>query len=166
MSEETAEDGEDDFDIMSDEDLRDTAKGRSLKIDGTRDELLERIRGDINYMQEILAEQAPTTRDGYVAISQALEEAARKEGGALVEYLAEFKLKSNVLPKFVDVTITSLGKLEPDTFTAGGAPSVTSAVLRKLAGDPFADPPKYGTVRICIMSRLLTFAITLSPTLT
>ena len=27
----------------------------------------------------------------------------------------------------------------------GGAPSVTADVLRKLAGDPFGDEPKYGT---------------------
>jgi hypothetical protein len=163
MPDESAEDGEDEFNGMSDEDLRDTAKARGLKIDGARDELLERIRGDIKYTKELLSEQAPTTRDGYVAISQALEEAARKEGGALAEYLDEFKLKSKVPPKFIDVKITSLGKLEPDTFTANGAPSVTSAVLRKLAGDPFADPPHYGTVRICIIVKVFAFTITHSP---
>lgn len=49
-------------------------------------------------------------------------------------------------PKFVDVTIPSLG-MKPEKFTAGGAPSVTADVLRGLAGDPFEDPPKYGSVR-------------------
>jgi hypothetical protein len=38
--------------------------------------------------------------------------------------------------------------LKPEKFTVGGAPSVTADVIRKLAGDPFADPPKYGTVCI------------------
>ena len=45
----------------------------------------------------------------------------------------------------MDITITSLG-MEPDKFTSGGAPSATTDVLRKLAGDPFADPPQYGKV--------------------
>ena len=35
--------------------------------------------------------------------------------------------------------------MEPKTYTAGGAPSVTAAVLKKLAGDPLGDDPKYGT---------------------
>ena len=49
--------------------------------------------------------------------------------------------------KFIDVTIESLG-LEPVKYTAKGTPSVTADVLRQLAGEPFADPPKYGLVRV------------------
>lgn len=137
----------DEFDTMSDEDLLDAVKARGLSTLGTRKELLERIRGDIKYTNELLETKAPQSRDGYVAISEALAEAAAKEGGALSEYLDEFKLKSKEVPKYIDVTITSLGKLEPEVYTANGAPSVTASVLKKLAGDPFADPPKYGSVR-------------------
>lgn len=143
----------DEFDALTDEDLADAVKARGLSSDGTREALLEKIRADIKYTSELLSAQAPQSRDGYVAISEALEEAARKEGGALSEYLNEFKLKSSEVPKYMDVTITSLGKLEPEIFTAGGAPSVTANVLKKLAGDPFADPPKYGSVsHVCFPS--------------
>jgi hypothetical protein len=45
----------------------------------------------------------------------------------------------------MDVTIRSLG-MAPEKYTVGGAPSVTSDVLRKLAGDPYEIPPNYGTV--------------------
>jgi hypothetical protein len=48
-------------------------------------------------------------------------------------------------PKYVDVTISSIG-MTPEKFTVGGAPSVTADVLRKLAGDPFDDPPRFGMV--------------------
>lgn len=136
----------DEFDSMSDDDLLDSVKARSLKTTGTRDELLERIRNDITYASALLETNTPNNREGYVALSQALEEAANKEGGALAKFLEEFKLKSKELPKYMDVKITSLGKLNPEVFTANGAPSVTANVLKKLAGDPFADPPKYGSV--------------------
>jgi hypothetical protein len=142
----------DEFDSMSDEDLADVAKARNLRSSGTREELLERIRTDIEFVSELLAKEAPQNRDGYVSISEALE-AAAKEGGVLAEYVNEFKLKSNETPKYMDVKITSLGKLEPESFTGNGAPSVTAAVLRKLAGDPTADPPKYGTVSIFVSWR-------------
>ena len=56
------------------------------------------------------------------------------------------KEKSNAEPKYVDLTIKSIG-MKPEKFTAGGAPSVTADVLRGLAGDPFGDPQKYGKVR-------------------
>ena len=138
----------DEFDTMSDEDLADAAKARGLSFQGSRRELLERIRSDIEYIGGLLNEKAPRNSDGYVAISEALEVAAKREGGALSGMLDDFKLKSKKTPKYKDVTITSLGKLEPDTFTGNGAPSVTANVLKRLAGDPFADPPKYGTVSI------------------
>ena len=148
QEEENGDPNMDVFDAMSDDDLLDAVKARSLTTSGTREDWLGRIRDDIKYASALLSTHAPQNRDGYVAISQTLEEAAKKEGGALSEYLNEFKLKSKETPKYMDVTITSLGKLEPEVFTANGAPSVTADVLKKLAGDPFADPPKYGSVSI------------------
>eukprot|EP00474_Spongospora_subterranea_P000908 CRZ01366.1 hypothetical protein [Spongospora subterranea] len=40
--------------------------------------------------------------------------------------------------------ISGLG-IEPVSFTANGMPSVDSAALELLAGDPLADPPRYGS---------------------
>eukprot|EP00977_Amphora_coffeiformis_P011483 scaffold2767_cov177-Amphora_coffeaeformis.AAC.57 len=145
VEEASAEPNMDDFDAMSDEDLADAVKARSLSPVGSREELLERIRDDIAHTNELLTSYTPQSRDGYVALSEALEEAAKKEGGALAEYLDEFKLKSKKVPKYIDVKISTLGKLEPAVYTQGGAPSVTANVLKELAGDPFADPPRYGS---------------------
>ena len=160
VEETTVEPNMDEFDAMSDEDLLDAVKARSLPTTGTREELLGRIRDDITYANALLETRPPKSRNGYIAISQALEEAAKKEGGALAEYLDQFKLKSKETPKFMDVTITSLDKLEPEIFTAGGAPSVTANVLKNLAGDPFADPPKYGSVSFgaaCVLRKEVRF---------
>lgn len=135
----------DDLDSMTLADLRDAVVARGLPGRGTKKELLERYRQDIQMAKDIHEAAPPTGRDDYVALSRILEEAAKKEGSVLAEYMAEIKAKAATVPKFIDVTITSLG-LVPDKYTVGGAPSVTSDVLRKLAGDPFSDPPKYGTV--------------------
>ena len=43
-----------------------------------------------------------------------------------------------------DLWIPGLG-LEPVEYTAGGWPAASAAVLRGVAGDPTADPPRYGT---------------------
>lgn len=136
----------DDFEAMSDDDLRDALVVRGIKSTGTRKQLLARLKKDIDWANEVTS----TVRegdDGYVALSEALELAAKNEGGAILEYLNDLKEKSEEVPKFVDVTISSLG-LHPEKYTAGGAPSVTADVIRKLAGDPFADPPKYGSVSV------------------
>ncbi|KAL7547633.1 hypothetical protein ACHAWF_014731 [Thalassiosira exigua] len=54
-----------------------------------------------------------------------------------------YRAKDEEEPKYVDVKITSF-EMEAKKFTASGAPSATADVLRKLAGDPFAEPPRYG----------------------
>jgi hypothetical protein len=135
----------DDLAAMPDEDLRDSLTARGQSSAGTREELLDRLKSDIEFTSGLLTASAPEDRDGYVALSEALEHAAKNEGGAIAEYLNELKQKSTEVPKYIALTLTSLG-FEPEKFTAGGAPSVTADALRKLAGDPFADPPRYGTV--------------------
>ena len=121
----------DDMDEMSLGDLQDSAKVRGIPYTGSREEVLERIRQDIQMTKKMQEDNNPIGRDGNAALS----------------YLIEMKAKEVVptIPKFVTVKITSLCLL-PEKFTIGGAPSVTADVIRKLAGDPFADPPKYGTV--------------------
>jgi hypothetical protein len=136
---------QEELETMSDEDLGDALIARGQDSVGTREELLERLRTDIEFTSGLLTAAPPEDQDGYIALSEALEHAAKNEGGAISEYLDELKLKSTEIPKFIALTITSLG-LQPEKYTAGGAPSVTADVLRKLAGDPYADPPMYGSV--------------------
>ena len=140
-----AESQTDDLDSMPDDDLRDSLAARARSTAGTREEILQRLRSDIEFTSGLLTATSPDDRDGYIALSEALEHAAKNEGGAITEYLNELKQKSQEVPKHIALTVTSLN-LEPEKFTAGGAPSVTADVLRKLAGDPFGDPPTYGTV--------------------
>jgi hypothetical protein len=144
---------------MSAEDLRDTAIARGLPGAGTKEQLIERLSEDIKAIKELESAMSPSSNEGYVALSKVLEEAAAKKDGALAEYLAEMKEKSMQLPKYTDVTVTSLS-LIPEKYTSGGAPSVTSDVLRGLAGDPFSDEPRYGSV-----SRSIADLTTLMPLL-
>lgn len=135
----------DDYDSMNDDDLRDACKTRGLKETGKRKALLERLRADSAFSSELLAAMSPKDNNGYEIISKALEDAA-KGNSAINDILSDIKEKTEAEPKFVEVTIKSLG-MTPEKFTTGGSPSATADVIRKLAGDPFDDPPRFGTVR-------------------
>jgi DNA polymerase I-like protein with 3'-5' exonuclease and polymerase domains len=144
----------DDYDSMSVNDLRDTCRVRGVEATGKKSALVKALREDDAYSREITAahmSSSPSSSNtdlSYTAthrkISELLEEAAASgENDALKTILDGIKAKNMEEPKYVDIKITSIG-MEPDTFTTSGAPSATSDVLRKLAGDPFADPPVYG----------------------
>ncbi|GAX09828.1 DNA polymerase I [Fistulifera solaris] len=135
----------DEFDEMTDKDLQDVliARGQG-KVTGTRDELLKRIRQDVEFTNQILEASTGLDADGMPEIAKVMEDLARKDGGALAEALEELRLKSSTPPKNIDITIKGLG-LKIEKYTAGNSPSVTADVIGKLAGDPFADPPKYGS---------------------
>lgn len=136
----------DEFDDMTDKDLQDVMVARGLgKVEGTREELLERIRQDVQFTNQILEASTDLAADGMPEIAKIMEGMAKKEGGALAEALEELKIKAATPSKTIDITIKGLG-LKPEKYTAGGAPSATADVIGKLAGDPFADPPKYGSV--------------------
>ena len=145
----------DDYDLMSLEDLRDACNARGLSPKGKKASLMKELRKDDSYAREILAETTINSNEDsslvYRQISQTLEEAIVRGGNdALKDILAAMKAKNEEEPKYVDVKITSLG-MTPEKFTESGAPSVTADVLKKLAGDPFANPPKYGKVSyLCI----------------
>lgn len=145
---------EDDFDQMSDEELRQSLIVRGLDDTGDKDILLQRLRDDIQYMHELETAVAPDA-SGHRTIIEALE-AAAQAGGVAEEILQSIKEKSTAEPKFVEVTVRSLG-MDAIKHTAGGAPSVTADVLRKLAGDPFEDPPRYGTVSYRQLESMSTF---------
>lgn len=135
----------DDFESMSDSELKDACIARGFSSSGSRKVLLDRLRQDAAMVVELLnASSSDDAVDGYKTISRALEEAAANDEGTLKEILNDLKTQSEKESKWVDVTITSIG-MTPSKFTAGGAPSCTADVLRELAGDPFADPPRYGT---------------------
>lgn len=150
LSSSEAMDPRDDFDTMPDDDLRHACAARNLDQTGTRKQLLDRLRQDTSYSLELLSATTDRSSDGFRSISEALEAAAQNDGGTLKEILNDLKEKSIAEPKNVDITITSIG-MQPEKFTAGGAPSVTADVLRGLAGDPFTDPPKYGKVSFCFI---------------
>ncbi|KAL7537981.1 hypothetical protein ACHAXR_008194 [Thalassiosira sp. AJA248-18] len=138
----------DDYESMTVQDLRDACAARSLPSTGKKAALVKQLREDDSSVREISAEYAqnPTADSSatYRKISELLMEAASSgENDALKSILADIKAKNEEEPKYVEVKITSLG-MEPDKFTASGAPSATADVLRKLAGDPFSDPPNYG----------------------
>ena len=133
---------DDDYESMEAEDLRHTLRSRGLNTHGPKEILIQRLRQDSETIKELM-KAVPCEK---LASLVNVMEAASRESLTLQEYLQERQSASDRPSKFVDVTITSLG-LEPEKFTVGGAPSVTSDVLRKLAGDPFADPPKNGSVR-------------------
>lgn len=136
------------YDSMTENDLRDALVARGMSRKGNRDELLQRLRRDLNYVDGMMKTSSPKHRDDFIALSDLLEEASKEGGSTISEILAEVKSKAQAEPKYVDVTVTSLG-LEPIKYTANGAPSVTADVLRDLAGDPLANPPKYGTAYNC-----------------
>lgn len=135
--------GTDNYEDMTDDDLRDALVVRELPTSGTRKELIERYRADCNFASELLSEHAQE-ENGYQKISSSLALAAEKSGGNLKEIYEEARKKKTAEPKYVDVKISSI-KMKPEKFTPGGAPSATADVIRKLAGDPFGDDPKYGT---------------------
>lgn len=139
----TLQPGEDEFDTMSDTELQQSLAARTLGTNGDRADLLERLRLDLQFTQDLQNAVPPDEAHGYRTIGEALE-AVAKNGGAMEEILAQLKAKSDQKPKTVDVTIKSLG-MKPDKQTAGGAASVTADVLRSLAGDPFENPPRYGS---------------------
>mmetsp|Transcript_6377 Transcript_6377/g.13862 ORF Transcript_6377/g.13862 Transcript_6377/m.13862 type:complete len:1245 (-) Transcript_6377:289-4023(-) len=142
----------DEYDSMSLEDLSDVLKTRGLVVKGkeTKSKVIKELRADDDLVREVSANFLINNANGdssaiHQQISDILEKAMDNgENAVLKEIMQEIKAKNEEEPKYVDVTITSLG-MEPDKFTASGAPSATADVLRKLAGDPFADPPKYGT---------------------
>lgn len=146
---------------MKVQDLRDAVVGRGLSPPpkAKKTDLVKLIEDDDETQRQLMAEFSKSpdaNRPGgdamiYRKMSELLEEAASSgENPMLAQILADIKAKNEEEPKWVDVTITSLG-MEPSKFTMGGAPSATADVLRGLAGDPFSDPPKYGKVSPAIV---------------
>lgn len=134
-----------DFDSMGISDLRDACTARGLSDKGNEATLRKVLKDDTAYSLEIFSEVGQKDNNAFYTISQALERAANSDGNELLqETLAEIRAKNAEEPKYIDVTINSIG-MEPEKYTSGGAPSVTAAVLKKLAGDPLGDDPKYGT---------------------
>jgi len=131
----------DSYEVMTVQELRDALVARSLDSKGNKPELVARLKEDNAFALELMSEAGNGGRDGYKTVEEALN-AAREKGGETARILEEVKMKS-AAPKWAEVTISSIF-MTPQKFTAGGAPSVTSDVLRGLAGE---DPEnrKYGS---------------------
>jgi len=133
----------DDFEDMTDEDMQHALTARNLPTSGTRKELIDRYRADCDYASNLLSKHN-LEENTYDQISQVLAAAAEKSDGDLKQIFKEAREKKIAEPKYVDVTISSIG-MKPFKFTPAGAASATADVIRNLAGDPFGDDPKYGT---------------------
>ena len=147
---------EDDFQALSDEDLVTALSIRSLpgRASGlSRKAMEELFKNDIELHKALLKNNEPQ------AIARALEDASNDEESDLAKYLSSRPVEKKPPKKKFDLQVLSLSELlkgndgsiktlKPTKHTAGGAPSVTADVLRDLAGDPFAEPPKRGKVGI------------------
>jgi SAP domain len=131
---------DDHLDTMGRDEIIAVARTRNLPTHGSHSDIIQRIREDTN-MIKALREPKKQGQSNALVLSKLLENSPMKEILA-----AHQDKESNKESKYVDVTISSLG-LKAEKFTTSGMPSVTADVIRALAGDPFANPPKYGTVR-------------------
>ena len=115
----------DDYDSMSLEDLQDACQSRCLHLpNANKKALVKALREDDSMSREIAAQfsnnKDTSTRDRQ--ISEMLEAAAEAGGHDILRgMLADIKAKNEEEPKYIDVTIKSLG-MTPEKFTVSGAP--------------------------------------------
>lgn len=131
------------FDEMSFEELKDQCKIHGLPYDGTEKEMRTELKNDCAYSFQLGSASTPNSKNAYEIIGNSLQKKA-ENNEILQEILNKIGAKKAAGSKFIDVTITSIG-MKPEKYTVGGAPSVTSDVIKTLAGDPFRDKPKWGT---------------------
>jgi DNA polymerase-1 len=129
----------DDYDSMSDDELSIACEQIGVRR-SSRENMLKQLREDNAYILQLRTGVNDKSSDGYNYVKEMLN----ASGSLMSTILTDLKQKKMKESKFVDVTIKSIG-MKPDKYTAGGAPSVTADVLKSLAGDPFRDPPKYGS---------------------
>jgi hypothetical protein len=108
---------QDEFDEMSDDSLRMSLGTREIDTSGNREELLERLRADIRFSQELNMAASSNDSKGYASVNEALQ-AAAQTGEATMQILSEMQAKSKEVPKYMDVTIRSLG-MAPEKYTVG-----------------------------------------------
>ena len=142
---------------MSDKDLKDALTAYSIRVvDGCpREEMEKEYKQQMKLYKGLMGEY-----DSPAEVAGAMADIARKSGTMVADYLESRPAEPKPPPKHFELEVISLQELmkekspngqvkalEPTKQTVGGSPSVTADVLRKLAGDPFADPPKRGEVR-------------------
>ena len=126
------------------EDVIDKCRVRGIPHDENNEEQMKKLlKDDDNFTHGLLAANTPNDNNMFETIRHALQSLA-ENNPELQMTLDKICAKKDSIPKYTDVIITSLG-MKPEKFTAGGAPSVTSDVIKTLAGDPFQEKPKYGT---------------------
>lgn len=131
---------------LSDDDLRQALLVRGLLTEGlSRQDMEQRYEDDVKALQGLAREY-----DSADAIASALD-------GSLAQYLEAQTTREKPAKRSFDLQVISLYELmkekiqngeakplNPLKQTVSGSPSVTADVIRELAGDPFADPPKWG----------------------
>jgi len=116
-------------------------------------DLIKLIEDDIAYSTMMVAADNPLNGEGAVAAPAAPGAAAAPAQGGELSY-------SEMLDKFLsEAAATEAAKkaakkkheflvkslnMPPTKYTASGLPATSADVLRKLAGEPFTDPPEYG----------------------
>jgi hypothetical protein len=120
----------DDFEAMSDDDLRCSLIARGLNSVGTEKAAPGSLALTTAHMlrNSVKGVKALKDRDGYETISQALQAAADRDGGSLQDILGEVREKASAQSKYVEVRIKSIG-MTPEVYTNGGAPSATAKVI-------------------------------------
>lgn len=135
---------DDNMESMARDELRLIAISRGLSDHGSKEDILSRIREDVQFLQTLDGSNQESGRMDPLSLNEVFEKMTTRKDSVISGYLEEVKLKEEQESKYIELTVRSIG-LKPEKYTAGGMPGVTSDVLRKLAGDPFADPPKKGT---------------------
>ena len=133
-----------DVDVMTLDEVIDMCRVRGIAHNETNEKQMRKsLKEDNNFSQGLLSANTPNSVNMFETIRHALQSLA-ENNPELQMTLDKICAKKESTPKYIDVTVTSLG-MKPEKFTAGGAPSVTSDVIKTLAGDPFRKEPKYGT---------------------
>lgn len=153
---------QDEWETMSLTELKAACKEHGFKVSGTKAQLQGRLRGEeVDYSAEWKAMTKEELQNA--ASARALNPDAKATKTQLVKMLTEDSIAMAAInqgvkeqeaaaaaaapqekwSKFRDITVVGLGMTATKT-TAAGQPATSADVLRKLAGDPEADPPRWG----------------------
>lgn len=134
--------------LLSLAELKDECRKRELKVTGTRVALMKRLMED-DYKNKVAnMSEAELDREcaqkGLATTGTRDEKVLRlQQDFAFQQSLQDVTLEAP--KKQREITIRSIG-LTPQVFTPAGVPAVSGPVLRQLAGDPSADPPRWGAL--------------------
>lgn len=127
--------------------MKDECRKREVKVTGTRAALLNRLMED-DYKKQV-TNMTEAELDRECSLKGLATTGTQEEKVLLLQQDFTFQqsLQDITLAapkKQREINIRSIGMI-PQVFTPSGVPAVSGPVLRQLAGDPSADPPRWGT---------------------